>query len=245
MSNPVRGRRRSRRALLCGVGTGLTLALAGCQGGDGTGSDGTTTTPTPRPGGGGDATTTTRTPRPRLPTPVAGDPEADVTLAVYEDYACPHCANYNAEGYPNLRAAYVEPGQIRYEHHDLPIPVADPGSWEAANAARAVQDRQGDATFYDYAAGLFANSADIPSRGLELYADLATELELDGDAIRTAAENRAYRRTIRSDRQAGIEDGVSSTPTFQVNGEIVAEGWGGDTLSTVESALDRRLGTTA
>lgn len=229
------GRRRTRRALLSGLGAGLAVAIAGCQGDGGSGSDGTTNS-TP--------TTTTGTPRPRLPSPVAGDAEADVTLAVYEDFACPHCANFNADGYPDLRSGYIQPGRIRYEHHDFPV-VADPASYEAANAARAVQDRQGDAAFYEYADGLFANSGDIVSRGPEVYAEVATEMELDGAAIRRAGVNQVYRGTVRGDRQEGIEEGVTATPTFQVNGEIVASGWGGQTLSTVESALDSRLGTTA
>lgn len=228
--------RPTRRSLLCGLGAGVAVAVAGCQGNGGTGDDGTTTaTPT---------LTTTATPRPRLPSPVAGNPDADVTLAVFEDFACPHCASYNDEGYPSVRAAYVDPGRIRYEHHDFPV-VADPASFQAANAARAVQDRQDDAAFYDYADRLFTNSGDILSRGGELYAELATAMGLDGDAVRRAAVNQVYRRSVRGDRQAGIEAGVRSTPTFRINGEIIAEGWGGETLSTIESALDQRLGTTA
>lgn len=208
-----------RRAVLGALAAGGTVALAGCGGG----------------AGGGET----------LPPPVAGDPEAGVTLAVYEDFACPHCARYNEEGFPGFESAYIEPGEIRYEHHDLPIPVANPGSWEAANAARAVQDRAGDEAFYAFAARVFANYTQIPDAGPSLYESVADDLGLDGVAVRSAAIDRDYQATVEADRQAGDDTGVSSTPTFVLDGEIVAAGWSESVYSTVTDAIDRALGTTA
>jgi protein-disulfide isomerase len=237
---------RTRRAYLGTLATGAGLVLAGCTG-DGSsadGEDGATTATGTDDGTATDGTDGTPTPLQAqpLPTPVAGDPSADVTLAVFEDYACPHCATYNVDGFPALSADYVEPGRIRYEHHDLPIPVADPGSWEAASAARAVQDRAGDDAFYDYAGRLFENHQQIRSDGPALYESVANDLELDGAAVREAAVNRVYDPTVRRDRQAGIDSDVSSTPTFILNGTIVAEGWAESVLSEVEAALDEALG---
>lgn len=227
---------RTRRAFLGALATGAGLSVAGCSGGgsttaggDATDADGTGT------GGSGDGGRT-------LPTPVAGNPEADVTLAVYEDYACPHCANYNVEGFPEISTQYIEPGRIRYEHHDFPIPVANPGSWEAANAARAVQDRAGDDAFYTYAGRLFENSDRIRSDGPGLYESIATDIGFDGAAIRQAAVDKAYQATVRGDRSAGIELGVSSTPTFVIDGSIAAKGWGPGMLSRLESVIDEALG---
>ena len=246
----------SRRRVLAGVATSaLALPLAGCSqrsGGDGTAGDGTTTRQSGedagsdgQDGGASDGGTDGTGSGGTLPSPVAGDPEADVTLAVFEDYACPHCATYNQEGFPTVAAEFIDPGTIRYEHHDLPLPVANPGSYEAANAARAVQDRAGDEAFYDYAHGLFENYGQIPGDGPALYESLASDMGLDGGAIRDAATNRAYRQTVQADRQAGIDLGVSSTPTFVLNGEIVAEGWANSVLDTLREKIDGATGATA
>ena len=229
-----------RRDVLSGLAAG-TLALAGCSGGGGTttqdGEGDTDGTPSGdlavTPGTGG-----------TLPTPVAGNPDAPVTLAVYEDYACPHCAHYNQDGFPDLASAYLDPGEIRYEHHDLPIPVANPGSWEAANAGRAVQARAGDEQFYAFAEGVFENYSQIPGDGPSLYESAANDLGLDGAAVRSAAVDQAYQATVEADRQAGIDAGVQSTPTFVLDGDIVAAGWGDGTLATVRSAIDDALGST-
>ena len=236
--------RFSRRGVLGGLAAG-TLALAGCSGGggattqdgdgdadgdtDGTADGDLVVTP------GADGT---------LPTPVAGNPDAQVTLAVYEDYACPHCAHYNQDGFPELASSYLDAGEIRYEHHDLPIPVANPGSWEAASAGRAVQAMAGDEQFYAFANGVFENYRQIPDGGPSMYESVATDLGLDGGAVRSAAENQTYQATVEADRQAGIDAGVQSTPTFVLDGDIVAAGWGEETLSTVRSAIDDALGST-
>lgn len=237
----------SRRDLLAGAAAGVAV-LAGCSGGEGDG--GTTPTPAGDAGSGGETSTPaagTGTPTPypeRLPAPVTGDADADVTLAVFEDYACPHCADYNAEGFPEIDDAYVASGRIRYEHRDLPIPVADPGSWQAANAARAVQHRHGDESFWPYAAALFENSSAIAADGPALFASLADDQGYDGDAIRAAGVERVYRQTVRGDRQDAVDLGAEGTPTFVVNGEIVTSGFGSGTVETVTSALDGALSET-
>lgn len=228
-------RQLSRRRALAAVGTGAVGFLAGCAGSSGgSGADGTDD------GESGDATPAGE----RLTPPVKGDPDSPVTLAVFEDYACPHCANYNTDGLPDLEAAYVDTGEIRYEHRDLPIPVVDPGSFQAANAARAVQDRHGDGSFWTYAATLFERSGDIAAEAPDLFAAIADEQEYDGDAVREAAVDRTYEGTVQGDREEAADLGVEATPSFVLNGEIVASGFGRETIEEVSAAVDGALSET-
>ena len=232
----------TRRRVLAAAGITGVVGLAGCTGGG----------PTPTTGGqggGGDGnsdggdngTGSGGTPTGRLSPPVRGDPEADVTLAVYEDFACPHCRDYGENGYPELAEAFVGTGRIRYEHRDLPIPVLDPESFGAANAARAVQDRHGREAFWTYADALFANQGALGSETPGLYAEVAVELDYEGEPVRTDAVDRAYTDTVMSDRQRGIDAGVEGTPGFVVNGEVVTSGFGDSTVETVRSAIEERL----
>ncbi len=230
-------RELSRRRALVAAGTATVGVLAGCVGGSDGGENGGAD-------GSGDADGSDTPDTERLAPPVKGDPGAAVTLAVFEDYACPHCADYNAEGFPDIEAAYVDPAEIRYEHRDLPIPVADPGSWQAANAARAVQQRNGDDAFWSYAAALFDHSGAIAAEAPELFGTLADEQGHDGAAIRERAVDRAYESTVQGDRQEAVDLGVEGTPGFVVNGEIVASGFGSGTVETVSTALDEALSET-
>lgn len=228
----------TRRQVL--AATGATVTLAGCTGGGST-----PTADGQGDGGNGDDTGSGdgsgETPVGRLDPPVKGDPDAEVTLAVYEDFACPHCRDYNANGYPRLEEELVDPGRVRYEHRDLPIPVLDPESFEAASAARAVQDRHGDGPFWDYADALFANQGALGSETPALYADLAADLGYDGEVVRADAVDRAYADTVGGDRQRGVDAGVEGTPGFVVNGEMVTSGFGESTVETVRSAIEDRL----
>jgi protein-disulfide isomerase len=234
----------TRRQVLAAAGITGVVGLAGCTGGGSTpttDSQGGGGNGDENSDGGGDGNGSGETPAGQLSPPVRGDPEADVTLAVYEDFACPHCRDYSENGYPELAEAFVDTGQIRYEHRDLPIPVLDPGSFEAANAARAVQTRHGREAFWTYADALFANQDALGSETPGLYADIAAELDYEGEPVRTDAVDRAYTDTVMGDRQRGIDAGVEGTPGFVVNGEVVTSGFGDSTVETVRSAIEERL----
>ncbi|MFT4880116.1 MAG: protein-disulfide isomerase [Natronomonas sp.] len=229
----------TRRRILAALGATGAAGFAGCIGGS---------TPTANGQGGGEdgdtdsnGTGDSPTAQPQLPAPVSGDPDADVTLAVYEDFACPHCQAYNATGYPELAAAFVDPGRVRYEHRDLPIPVLDPESFEAANAARAVQDRHSDEAFWAYADALFSNQDALGSETPGLYATVAADLGYEGEPVRADAVDQVYADTVAGDRQRGVDAGVEGTPGFVVDGEVVASGFGDSTVGTVQAAVEERL----
>jgi len=214
---------RTRRRVLAGVAAG-TATLAGCL---------------------GSLDANEGPPEEELATdydvPLRGDADGDVTLAVYEDFACPHCRTYNEELRPELEAEYLTAEPVRYEHRDFPIPVRDPESWEAASAARAIYDRSGNDDFWAYAASLFEHQDRLGDETPELYGDLAEELDLDGGAIQTAAVEREYDDIVGADRQRGIDAGVEATPSFVVDGDVVASGSDEETLDTVRAELDARL----
>lgn len=205
----------TRRRALLGAG-GVAGALAGCLGSGTSGGSGSGSSVTPS----GET----------LPAPVQGDPQANVTVAAYEDYACPHCRTYVLDVLPTIESEYIEPGKIRYEHHDFPIPVAEPQSYTAANAARAVQARADGNQFWSYSRSLFQNQSEL---GPALYERLANEMGLAGQAVRTAAVNRKYKKTVTNDRQQGLDRGVEATPTVFVNGTSVEP-----TVEAIGSAID-------
>jgi protein-disulfide isomerase len=237
--------RRTRRGFLAATGAVSLAALAGCgggssetettpAGGDGTtpaGGDGTTTTsemettttdPTTTAGGG------------TLSAPALGPEDAGVTVMSFEDYACPHCKTYSLDVFPEIKSQFVDAGQIRYEFHDLPIPVADPASYTAANAARAVQDTVGDEAYFSFSKGLFENQGDL---GPDLYGTLASDVGADPGTVRTAAAERRYQETVQADRQRGVEMGVQGTPAIFVDGTLV-EGYSLDRVTgAIEDAL--------
>lgn len=226
-----------RRAFLTSTAAVGVAGVAGCLGGDGgggTGQDGDSGG-TPGEDGGGAAADGGGTVA-DLPTPVAGDPDAPVTVAVFEDFACPHCRSFATDVHPKLVADYVDPGVVRYEHHDFPIPVHDRWSWQAPSAARAVQDGVGDDAFFDAVDRLFADGwrdgrADY---SVEFVETVAADVGADPETVATAAIEERYRPVLEADRAAGVERGVRGTPTVFVDGAATD----GYDYATISAAIE-------
>jgi len=194
-----------RRDVLRATGALGTVALAGCAG-DGDSGDGSPTNT---------ATTEQPAPEQQLPRPVAGDPDATITVASFEDFACPHCATYSLDVLPQIWSEYVEPGEIRYEWYDFPIPVDEQDSWQAAAAARSVQAADSGA-FWPFVELVFENQLSL---SLDRYESLANEVGVDGATVRQETAAEKYQPTVRYDRNLGIEREVRATPTVVVDGE--------------------------
>lgn len=195
--------RLSRRGFVAGSAA-LIGATAGCLSG-------------PSDDGSGERSVPTASGQP-LPSPVAGDPDADVTVTVWEDYACPHCQTYAQTVFPKVQENFLADGTVRYEFHDFPLPVDQTVSWQAANAARKVQAAAGDDAYFTYSKRLFDNQSTL---GPDAYADLTDGLDVEGSAVRTAATGRTYDPTVRADRQRAEDMGIRGTPTVLVNGQPV------------------------
>lgn len=211
--------RRTRRTFLGAVGAAATLSTAGCLGGNG--------------GGNGGCDLQEEEAVDQMPTPVIGDPDAPVTVMAFEDYACPHCATYSLDVLPKLREEFVDPGKIRYEFRDFPLPV-NKWSWNAASAARGVQDSVDDATYFDFAHELFENQ---DSYSMSLVQDLADEAGADGCDIRGDAKFGTYRPFLEAEQQRAVDRGLQGTPTVVVGDRRVNPEYGA-IRSAVQSQLD-------
>ncbi|MFC7071055.1 DsbA family protein [Halobaculum lipolyticum] len=204
----------TRRRLLAGAAGASLTGLAGCTGG-----------------------TTSGSAVESLPRPVRGDPDAGVTVAVFADFACPHCRTFATDVLPDLESAYLDDGVVRYEHWDFPIPVADRWSWRAAGAARAVQDTVGTDAFFAFVDSLFSAGW---SNGRAQYTDgllrqFAEQAGGDPDEVLRAADEERYRPVVERDRETGIERGAEGTPAVFVDGTLL-DGYDYD---TVAAAVER------
>lgn len=182
--------RRSFLATATAIAAGAT---AGCLGSDGDDGDGGVPEP-----------------------PVAGDPDADVTVTVYDDFACPHCRTFKLEIYPQLVETYIDPGRIRFEQRDFPIPVDGTWSWAVASAAREAFESEGDEAFWSFSTAMFERQTSYSYDTIEAVAE---EQGLDAAAVREAAEDVTHRSTLEADKSYGRENGVQGTPAIFVDGE--------------------------
>jgi protein-disulfide isomerase len=147
--------------------------------------------------------------------PSMGDPNAKVTVVEYADFGCSHCRDFNLEKLELIKTNYVDTGKIQYVVH--PYYLGNPQIAVATEAALCAGE-QGQ--YFEYEQALFQNQGSMGYDPNTL-TDLAASLGLAQDAFRQCLSNRTYRNMVENGRDAGINRGVSSTPTFFVNNRRV------------------------
>lgn len=205
----------TRRAYLASTGALAigSVGLAGCLGSSSSGSNG---------GGESEPDETShncelseRDPVDELPQPRLGSDDAAVTVAVFEDFACPHCADFALGPFAELKAEFADDDDVAFEHYDLPIPVSD-WSTRVANAARSVQDAADDEAFFAFSEAAYENLDDY---SWQVVGDIADEVGVDPCRALSDATNETYEAVLEANRDEAEDRGVDSTPTVFVNGE--------------------------
>lgn len=170
-----------------------------------------------------------------MPRPYIGAKESDVVVKVYEDLSCPACRQFNQNVKPQIEEEYISSGEIRFEHYDFPLPVSPRWSYEAPNAARSVQDRTDNETFFEYVDLLFENQS---SMSTEVITDVAESVGVEKpEAVANDASASLYRPVIQADKKSGEEIGVSRTPTVLVNDEILSQ----SSFNVISNVVDSEL----
>jgi protein-disulfide isomerase len=161
--------------------------------------------------------------------PIAlGSPDASVTITLYEDFHCPHCADFEEQFGPTITQAQ-ESGAARVELY--PMAFIDEGSVTAANAMACAAEAGFGQAYY---LGLFANHT-LQWSDPQLI-DLATKVagSPPAEAFQTCVKRRAHADWVTSINAAADEKGVSQTPTMLINGsEVQIESLTPESLKTM------------
>jgi protein-disulfide isomerase len=150
-------------------------------------------------------------------------------MVEYGDFRCPFCGKFAREVEPKLVERYVEDGTLRMEWRDFPYLGQE--SLAAALAARAAQEQ---GKFWEYHDLLYENQSGGFSD--EKLIELARETGLDVEEFESNFKRGEYEPLVRDDFLEGQRRGVSGTPTFVINGTVVA---GAQPLGVFENAIER------
>lgn len=157
-----------------------------------------------------------------------GSPDTPVTITLYEDFHCPHCADFEEQLGPTITQAQ-ESGAARVELY--PMAFIDEGSVTAANAMACAAEAGFGQAYY---LGLFANHT-LQWSDPQLI-DLATKVvgSPPTEAFQTCVKRRAHADWVTSINAAADRGGVSQTPTMLINGsEVQIESLTPESLKTM------------
>lgn len=164
-----------------------------------------------------------------------GDPDAPVTIVEYSDFQCPFCRRFHDETLPGLIDQYISDGMVYFEYRNFAF--IGPESVQAANAALCASDQN---SFWGYAATLFANQTGENVGAFDETRLLAfgEEIGLNMDSFSSCVESGDYAAQVDQDRLDGQQAGVSSTPSFLVNGQLLT---GALPLDQFQQVIDSAL----
>jgi len=151
--------------------------------------------------------------------PKLGDPKAKVTMVAFEDFQCPFCRKFHDETFDRIKKEYIDTGKVLYIHQDLAfLGLESNTSAEAANCAKD-QGR-----FWEYRNLLYENQSVAHNAGnfkSENLKEFARKSGLDMVQFNQCFDSQKYKNLVSEARTFANSYGISSTPTFVINGVMV------------------------
>jgi protein-disulfide isomerase len=152
--------------------------------------------------------------------PFKGNANAPVTVVMFSDFQCSHCA----ATHPILQKVLAGYGdKIRFVVRDFPLTTIHENAFQAAVAANAAK-AQGK--FFEYIEKLYGNQDALDAASLKKY---AAELGLNPSQFELDLQSEKNAVAVRKDIADGNSYGINATPTIFVNGVkvrvVTAEGF--------------------
>ncbi len=187
---------------------------------------------------GGDTTVIESGPRTRVSGRTQGDPNAPVKIIEYADFQCPFCKKWVVETGHLLEQELVESGQVSLEYRYFAFIGEE--SKKAAEAAECAADQDAFWPMHDvlYSHQGAENSGVFTPGNLKKYATEVAQRAsgFDTGKFNACLDSGAKRATVEAITQQARQAGVSSTPTFTVNGQPVL---GAQPIEVFRAAVER------
>ena len=154
-----------------------------------------------------------------LPDMALGPANAPVTITEFASMTCPHCAAFNAEVFPKIKAAYIDTGKVRYVFREFPLDIkAAAGSMLARCIAK---DDAGK--YFAVVDMLFKQQSDwVMKDTTETLIRIGKQAGLSQQAVEDCLKDQKLLDKIAADQKYAADVlKVNSTPTFFINGDMI------------------------
>ncbi|MBI4091894.1 MAG: DsbA family protein [Candidatus Levybacteria bacterium] len=151
---------------------------------------------------------------------VRGEVSAKVTLSEFGDFQCPACKTY----YPMIQGLLVtyKDRSFRLIFKHFPLTSAHKNAFGAAMAAEAAGAQGKFFEMHDILYERQDEWARVPViEAQERFISYAAELRLEQEKFLKDLASKEFEEKIRANQDEGINNGVSGTPTFFLNGKII------------------------
>ncbi|PQO24179.1 thiol-disulfide oxidoreductase [Rhodobacteraceae bacterium WD3A24] len=148
-----------------------------------------------------------------------GDADAPVTIIEYASFTCPHCARFHETVFPDLKADYIDTGQVRFVTREVYFDAY--GLW-AGLLARCGSDEE---RYYAIVDMIYERQSDWTSGEPAEVGDNLRRIGrlagMDNAQIDACLQDEATAEAMVARYQQNMaEYDVSGTPSFVINGEL-------------------------
>lgn len=162
--------------------------------------------------------------------PALGPADAPITIIEFSDFQCPYCQRWHAQVFDQLMQAY--PGKIRFIYRDFPLKSIHP---QAVPAAEAANCAQAQGAYWEFHAALFSGKYNLSAPS---YLQYAADLGLNTQEFQKCVDSHQFAAEVESDFAYAMQLGVSSTPTFFINGIPLI---GAQPVEAFQQVIDQEL----
>jgi protein-disulfide isomerase len=166
---------------------------------------------------------------------VLGSPDAPVELIEYASFTCPHCARFHEVVLPQIKANYIDTGQVRFVHREVYFDRF--GLWAGMVARCAGPDRYFGVVdlIYEGQADWTQGSPAQVAEGLRRIGRVAGMTNDQLDACMTDAE---FAQAMLDQYEANMEvHDISGTPAFVIDGQLYSN----MSYADMSALLDERI----
>ena len=171
--------------------------------------------------------------------PYLGNKNAKVTIIEFSDFQCPFCRSFWKDTLPQIKSEYIDTGKVKFVYRDYPLPfhpmampyalgancANDQGKyWEMHDKIFAEQEKLGSGTISTL------NAKDIKK--------WAAQLGLNANQFNQCLDSEKYKDEIAKDMADGSKVGVTGTPAFFINGQLIV---GAQPYATFKALIDSEL----
>jgi len=150
-----------------------------------------------------------------------GDPNAPIEMIEYASFTCPHCARFHTGTFKQLKENYIDTGKVHFGYRE--VYFDRPGLW-ASLVARC----GGPLRYFSIIEMIYAQQSEwIASRDPATIAEELKKLGkvagLDQASVDACMSDGDMAQNLNAWFQSNAErDGIRSTPSFMIDGELVA-----------------------
>jgi len=161
----------------------------------------------------------------------AGKSTAPVTLELFEDFSCPHCADLETTLGAKVKSAVAQ-GSIKIIYYPLTLSGFGRPTELAANAFACAADEGKAEEYHD---ALYANYATAAQQWTNsMLTDIGKSVGLTSSDFGRCVRGDTFNEWVKSIDDTGDSRAVTGTPTAFVNGTLVpAESMSGDGIMQV------------